>query len=694
MNAWSMMINGFAAPWLEALLRACWQGGLAIGLVWLVCRVWPQISPRAKSWLWRLAFLKLVVAFLWPVSINVPLFPSPALPTAQRPRVESPRTQLVPPAGVPSPALASPTASLRPAPARLSLAGWLLLAWSAGVGVHLACVLWESRQTGRLRRSCRPPEDEHLDHWCAEGAQRLRLRRTPSVRVTDKVSQPLLLGLCRPSVILPNSLLASATSAQLRMMLAHELAHAKRLDLWWGWLRWLGEAWFYFHPLIWLSRGEWRLTQEMACDALAVSAAESPLADYGAMLLEISTVSNGLLTVPSSGTVGIIETKTNLERRLKAMKFIRQEISKQTWVATACLLCAGTVGTLPWRAVAQSPAAQVHDQADKEEAVTSARAQPKSPPQELDRETTLRNADLGVARANSRRAQALLKASAAPQDQANKSEASRVLSERVRRIGRIDDPADKAENALRVFSLRYANAVDMVKQLEALNQAEIADKTTNSSKLTVVADPRTNALIVQAQPDDLARIARLVQVLDVRTAEKADAVESGTDAGESSRPIGILPPRPGFVQKVFVKFGKTVKKGDPLVQLDEQEAQGKLYNALAQVEVAKAALGIQEAEAKGVRREYERLKLMADDKVVSSHEVDAKMTTLEVAQARVAKAQAELRLAEQQAQQAKLEVGLLTIRAPKDGTVNRVRVQVGEYVAATASQPLMLIRSE
>jgi multidrug resistance efflux pump len=100
---------------------------------------------------------------------------------------------------------------------------------------------------------------------------------------------------------------------------------------------------------------------------------------------------------------------------------------------------------------------------------------------------------------------------------------------------------------------------------------------------------------------------------------------------------------------------------------------------------------IQEAEAKGVRREYDQLKALADQKVRSSDALDARQTAVEVAEARILKAQAELKMAEQQAQQAKMEVNALTIRAPRGGTVTQVRVQPGEYVAGPSSQPLMLI---
>ena len=339
-----IFINGFAEAWLEALVRACWQGGLALGLVWVVCRLFPRISPRAKSWLWRLAYLKLLTAFLLPASIDVPLLPAPVVLTSQRNPAEPATPRLV----VPNRVVASPVRRESAPPLPLSLAGWLLFAWSIGVGAHVIRVLWGWRQMRVLRRSCRPTDDELLKRLCAETGHRLGLRQTPQIVVTPGVFQPLLLGSLRPTIVLPESLLANSTPDQMRMMLAHELAHYQRGDLWWGWLLVLGESFFFFHPLVWLSRTEWRLSQELACDALAVSAAKSSLADYGTMLLEVSTSCHSAFAAQRSITVSIVETKRNLERRLKAMQFIGQKPSRRIWAATACLMGAATLGVLPW----------------------------------------------------------------------------------------------------------------------------------------------------------------------------------------------------------------------------------------------------------------------------------------------------------------------------------------------------------
>ncbi len=639
-----MVVNDLSVGWLDALVSACWQGGLALALVWVVCRAWPQVPPRIKCWLWRLAYLKLAAAFLWPAPINLPLLPAPVLLNAQQQVVESPTVPLVPSAEPASPALASPVISGQTAPVRLSFAGWLLLAWSLGVGAALVRILKDWRKALTLRRTGRAADDELLTQWCAEAAQRMRLQRLPEVLVSDNVSQPLLLGPLRPAIVVSASFLAGSSPGRLKMMLAHELAHAKRLDLWWSWLFAFGEVLFYFHPLIWLCRVECRLAQESACDALAVGAAGYRLADYGAMLLEIATPPIRFAAISPSVTVSIIETKKNLQRRLNAMKLIRQTPSRRVWLATICLLATGILGALPWRVTGQAPAA-------------SPQAQDASKPPVLAAQVP-----------------SDLKAGTASPEAKAKS----------------DDTSSQPANEVKVFPFKYADAEEVANNLQKLKL---------NRGVTIVADRRTNAVIVQAPQEEMERITELIRMLDAKVPDNAHAAESAMGTNASGRPIAIVPPRPGFVQRVFVTPGATVKKGEPLVELENAETEGKLNNAIIQMDVAKAALMIQEAEANGVRREYDHLKALADrkivpapgEKAVSSDVLNAKKTAVEVAEARIIKAQAELKLAEQQAQQAKMEINALTIRAPKSGTVALMRVQPGEYVAGPSSQPLMMI---
>src|SRR2546426_12374848 len=79
-------LNLFAAGWAGAIGRACWQGGVAIAIVWALCRLFPRLSGRIQCWLWRLAYLKLLVALLWALPLPLPLLPPgpPALTAPPR----------------------------------------------------------------------------------------------------------------------------------------------------------------------------------------------------------------------------------------------------------------------------------------------------------------------------------------------------------------------------------------------------------------------------------------------------------------------------------------------------------------------------------------------------------------------------------------------------------------------------------
>src|SRR5438128_11250513 len=75
-------LNVAAAAWVPALWRASWQGGLVIGLVWLLDRLLPRLAPDTRCWLWRLACLKLLLALAWSAPAQppwaVPLLPASA----------------------------------------------------------------------------------------------------------------------------------------------------------------------------------------------------------------------------------------------------------------------------------------------------------------------------------------------------------------------------------------------------------------------------------------------------------------------------------------------------------------------------------------------------------------------------------------------------------------------------------------
>ena len=369
------LINAFAAAWADALFRACWQGGLGIALAWLLCRLWPALPAGPRCWLWRLAYAKLLLGLVWLPPLALPLLPAPR-PAAPSPVVQAttPPVQAIPDdaprmATEPAPAFASPSAPLAavpPPPATMStppprptlptVQTWLLAVWLLGVHAGLGRVWFAWRRACALSRASRPLTDAALQADAADLSRRLGLRRVPPLRVAESLASPLLLGLGRPAILLPAFVVSGSPRSELRLMLAHELAHLARRDLWWNAVPLLAQRLFFFHPLLWLAGHEWSLAQEIACDALAVETTGTPPSAYGRMLLGIATRRRPS-AAPLFPTLAVAAPRHTLRRRLHAMQHIGTASRPRLILAAALTTLLAVGGLLPWRVVAQSGAA-------------------------------------------------------------------------------------------------------------------------------------------------------------------------------------------------------------------------------------------------------------------------------------------------------------------------------------------------
>lgn len=83
-----------------------------------------------------------------------------------------------------------------------------------------------------------------------------------SIWLGDQVPSPFILGLFKPRIYLPSGLVQS----QRALVIAHEMAHIKRLDHWWKPLGFVLMAVYWFNPLIWLAYVMLCRDIEFACD--------------------------------------------------------------------------------------------------------------------------------------------------------------------------------------------------------------------------------------------------------------------------------------------------------------------------------------------------------------------------------------------------------------------------------------------
>ena len=289
--------------WLLALV-SIGLGGSAAAVAALALRPWLMRRYTAR-WRCRLWGVLAAVLLAGPVLLALPLPQLPAAPgwrvtlpapeTAPTDRVSAaqsgefstnesdpvenpahpetdtsavtgnqPTAETVPQAGNATPKAEFPVKL--PQLPKLSLPAAVFALWLAGA---LGFTFWRAMGywlwSRRVRRW-----DSPAPEWAAElaraAAAEQGLRRSVPVRCNARISGPLVTGLVRPTLLLPETL---PPEDELAMICLHEMAHCRRGDLWYMLLLEAARAVHWYSPPVHFLVRAARQDIEMACDEAA-----------------------------------------------------------------------------------------------------------------------------------------------------------------------------------------------------------------------------------------------------------------------------------------------------------------------------------------------------------------------------------------------------------------------------------------
>jgi len=148
---------------------------------------------------------------------------------------------------------------------------WFVEAWFGGVLLLSLRPAVGFLLIERMRMKKGAPVTRVLHARCLELQRRLRLSRVVQYCESLQLQAPAVVGWFRPVVLLPVSALTGLSVQQLELVIAHELAHVKRLDSFVNLFQIAAETLLFYHPAVWWLSKKIRAERENCCDDVAIA---------------------------------------------------------------------------------------------------------------------------------------------------------------------------------------------------------------------------------------------------------------------------------------------------------------------------------------------------------------------------------------------------------------------------------------
>ncbi|MBC7849697.1 MAG: efflux RND transporter periplasmic adaptor subunit [Chitinophagaceae bacterium] len=146
---------------------------------------------------------------------------------------------------------------------------------------------------------------------------------------------------------------------------------------------------------------------------------------------------------------------------------------------------------------------------------------------------------------------------------------------------------------------------------------------------------------------------------------------------QGTRDIEIRPQVEGNLDRIFVDEGAFVKKGQPLFLVNDRIYREQLNNA-------NAALLVAQASFNNATTNVDKLTPLVQNNVISDVQLKTATIAKSGAAASVTQAQAIV-------ENARINLGYTTIKAPADGYIGRIPFKTGSLVGTSVAQPLTVL---
>jgi beta-lactamase regulating signal transducer with metallopeptidase domain len=193
--------------------------------------------------------------------------------------------------------------SEKPAPWWHQFTPWIITIYAVGVVIMLMRLAVTMIKVNQYVSRAEPIKDGPVVQALHSIATKWSMKITPALVQTKQLAVPTVIGLVKPTILLPTSAMTGLSMDDLEMILMHELSHVRRFDLWVNLLQRLAEIVLFFNPVLWYLSRRISVLREYCCDEMTCQSPTASTAErrinYATALLRVIELSKPALSKPT-----------------------------------------------------------------------------------------------------------------------------------------------------------------------------------------------------------------------------------------------------------------------------------------------------------------------------------------------------------------------------------------------------------
>lgn len=147
----------------------------------------------------------------------------------------------------------------------------------------------------------------------------------------------------------------------------------------------------------------------------------------------------------------------------------------------------------------------------------------------------------------------------------------------------------------------------------------------------------------------------------------------------------------GQIDKLYVKLGQQVKKGDPIAEIDSTTQKNDLETAKADLLSYQAQLKSKKISLEVANKQYNRLLVLNKENIGSKQDLDDAKNSYYLALAEIAEINANINKSKISVSTAQTNIGYTHITSPLDGIIISVPVEQGQTVNSNQTTPTIVV---